>query len=253
MGDEAGGGALVSGVLVADALSVRYGGLDALTGVSFTLTQGESVGLIGSNGSGKSTLVDVLSGIVIPHAGRVHLHGDDVTRLSAARRTRRGIARTFQRVASFRGLTVAEHRAVALAGAFRPRQILARSAEVLLREAGVDVDSAVPAEALPAAVRRLLDVARALWTGPEVLVLDEPFAGLDEAQSAALLRCLHACRDHDLTLLLVEHRFTELFAVADRLLVLGSGRLIADGVPDEVVERDDVVRSYQGFVIPAGP
>lgn len=238
---------------MADSVSVRYGGLDALAGVSFTLTQGESVGLIGSNGSGKSTLVDVLSGIVVPHAGRVHLHGDDVTRLGAARRARRGIARTFQRVASFRGLTVAEHRAVALTGAFRPRQILLRSGEALLREVGVDVDSAVPAEALPAAMRRLLDVARALWTGPAVLVLDEPFAGLDEAQSAALLRCLHACRDHALTLLLVEHRFAELFAVAERLLVLDHGRLIADGVPDEVVERDEVVRSYQGLSIAAAP
>jgi branched-chain amino acid transport system ATP-binding protein len=86
-----------------------------------------------------------------------------------------------------------------------------------------------------------------------VLVLDEPFAGLDEAQSAALLRCLHACRDHALTLLLVEHRFTELFAVAERLLVLDSGRLIADGVPDKVVERDEVVRSYQGLALPTAP
>ncbi|HEU0012094.1 MAG TPA: ATP-binding cassette domain-containing protein, partial [Longimicrobium sp.] len=170
----------------------------------------------------------------------------ELTRLDPARRTRRGIVRTFQRVAGFRGLTVAEHRAVARAGAFRPRRDLDAAGQALLADAGVDAAAAAPVDALPAAERRLVDMARALWTGPEVLLLDEPFAGLDEAQSAALLRCLHACRRAGLALLVVEHRLHELVSIAERLLVLDGGRLIADGGPGDVLEREEVVRSYQG-------
>jgi branched-chain amino acid transport system ATP-binding protein len=236
----------VSDPLAVKGVEVRYGGVAALAGATFALRPGQAVGLIGPNGSGKSTLVDVLSGFRAPDAGSVHLHGRDVTRWGAGRRTRAGLARTFQRVAAFSGLTVAEHRAVAVGSVARPHREAARRAEGLLRAVRIDAAAPTPADALPAAERRLLDVARALWTEPGVLVLDEPFAGLDEAQAAALVACLQGCRDAGIALVLVEHRLAELFGVIDRLLVLDGGRLIADGPPREVIARDEVVRSYQG-------
>jgi branched-chain amino acid transport system ATP-binding protein len=228
-------------------VSRSFAGVQALSEVTLELHRHEVVGLIGPNGAGKSTLVNVLSGFDTPSAGRVELDGSDVTRWSPHRRGRAGIARTFQHSRSFGGLTVRENVEVAALGVGeRPRAARARADE-LLGLLALDRFAEAPAATLAHGDERRLGVARALATEPAFVLLDEPAAGLPEAEVPEFAAVVRAVRDeHDAGVLLIDHNMALVMEVCDRIQVLDQGRTLAAGAPAEVRANLDVAAAYLG-------
>jgi branched-chain amino acid transport system ATP-binding protein len=228
-------------------VSRSFAGVQALSEVTLELHRHEVVGLIGPNGAGKSTLVNVLSGFDTPSAGRVELDGTDVTRWSPHRRGRAGIARTFQHSRSFGGLTVRENVEVAALGVGeRPRAARARADE-LLGLLALDRFAEAPAATLAHGDERRLGVARALATEPAFVLLDEPAAGLPEAEVPEFAAVVRAVRDeHDAGVLLIDHNMALVMEVCDRIQVLDQGRTLAAGAPAEVRANLDVAAAYLG-------
>ena len=235
------------GALRAASVSRAYEGVRALRDVTFELNRHEVVGLIGPNGAGKSTLVNVLTGFDFPDEGAVELAGQDITRWSAHRRGRHGLARTFQHSRSFRGLSVRENVEVAAMGAGAgPRAARQRAAE-LLERLQLAPHSHVPAGSLPQGDERRLGVARALATEPEFVLLDEPAAGLPEAEVgdfADVIRSVVA--EHDAGVLLIDHNMALVMGVCDRIQVLDHGATLAEGSPHEIRANLDVAAAYLG-------
>ncbi|PWJ04171.1 ABC transporter [Streptomyces sp. NWU49] len=221
-----------SPVLTARALYARYGGFTALGGVDLELPAGRVTAVVGPNGAGKSTLFHCLAGTVRPARGSVRFGARDITRMPAHSRTRLGIARTFQRLAVFPTLTVAENVRV---GAEQGRVRDAGAVERTLRLLGLDGPvRALPAAGLPTGTLRRVELARALAAGPRVLLLDEPAAGLDTAEVAALARILGALAADGMALLVVEHDLDLVAGVADVVHVMAAGRIVASGPPGRV-------------------
>jgi branched-chain amino acid transport system ATP-binding protein len=249
--------------LAIESVSVRFGGIRALTDVSFSLDYGEVVGLIGPNGAGKTTLFDAISGVRVPDEGRVLLGGRDVTRASAVTRARWGLRRTFQRVQTFGWLSVEDNVLAAtewegggggiLADlvAFptrrnRERERRARVDEILV-QCGLDAVRHEPAGSLPIGLARMVEVARALVARPKVLMLDEPTSGLDEPEMARLGERIQAVRaSGECAVLLVEHDVGFVMGHSDRIVVLDLGRVLAMGSPDEIQTNAAVRAAYLG-------
>ena len=233
--------------LRASSVSRSFDGVQALRGVSLELGRGEIVGLIGPNGAGKSTLVNVLSGFDHPDAGEVELEGQVITRWSPHRRGRRGLARTFQHSRGFRGLSVRENVEVSALGAGAAPREAARRADELLGRLGLDRYAGAPASALAHGDERRLGVARALAMEPRFVLLDEPAAGLPEAEVpdfAALVRSIAA--DHDAGVLLIDHNMALIMGTCDRIQVLDQGAVLAEGAPAEIRANLDVAAAYLG-------
>jgi branched-chain amino acid transport system ATP-binding protein len=233
--------------LRASSVSRAFDGVQALRGVTLTLARGEVVGLIGPNGAGKSTLVNVLSGFDRPDDGAVELAGQDVTRWSPHRRGRRGLARTFQHAHAFRDLTVRENVEVSALGVGAAPREAERRADALLERLGLDRYAEAPAAALAHGDERRLGVARALATEPAFVLLDEPAAGLPEAEVpdfAALVRSISA--DHGAGVLLIDHNMALIMETCDRIQVLDQGTMLAEGTPAEIRANLDVVAAYLG-------
>ena len=240
-------------VLEAEKLSVSFGAVRALTGLDLTVGAGELVGLIGPNGAGKTTALDALSGFVSA-SGTIRLQGRDISRSSPSERARTGLARTWQTVDLFEGMTIRENlQVVAEQGG------LWRMFSDLVRRRGTDrrVDAALAtlgieqlAERFPENLsngeRKLAGVARALAGSPTVLMLDEPAAGLDSTESLALGATLRQLVDGGLSMLLVEHDMGMVLGICDRIYVLDSGRLIAQGTPAQIQRDPAVLASYLG-------
>jgi branched-chain amino acid transport system ATP-binding protein len=228
-------------------VSRSFEGIHALREVTLDLGRSEVVGLIGPNGAGKSTLVNVLSGFDRPTAGTVELEGRDVTAWSPSRRGRQGLARTFQHGHAFRALSVRENVEVAALGVgARPREARRRAAE-LLQLLSLEQSSETSAAALPQGDERRLGVARALATNPKFVLLDEPAAGLPEAEVADFANAVRSVRDdHDAGVLLIDHNMALIMAVCDRIRVLDQGRTLAEGTPDEIRANLDVAAAYLG-------
>jgi len=226
-------------------VSRSFSGVRALDDVSLELHRHEVVGLIGPNGAGKSTLVNVLTGFDLPTAGTVELEEQDVTGWSPHRRARAGIARTFQHNRSFRGLTVRENIEVAALGAgSRPTEARAL-AQGLLSVLGLDGDAL--AGELSHGDERLLGVARAVATQPAFVLLDEPAAGLSEAEVPAFAGVVLSIRDeYDAGVLLIDHNMALVMEVCDRIHVLDQGRTLAEGPPAEIRRNLDVTSAYLG-------
>jgi branched-chain amino acid transport system ATP-binding protein len=250
-------------VLVGTGLSVRFGGIAALTDVTLEVAPRAVTGLVGPNGAGKSTAFAALSGLLRPNAGRVYLGGAEVTRASPQARARRGLARTFQQPELFLQLTVREH----LVLADRVRHARAR----LWRDV-IDVASLRPSsraenervdylldllsltgvrdryvDSLPLGLSRLVEIGRALASEPTVLLLDEPFSGLTDHESEALATALRVAVDtRGVGLLLVEHDVPMVLRLCERVFVLDFGRLIADGSPSEIRADAAVREAYLG-------
>ncbi|MEV5439104.1 branched-chain amino acid ABC transporter permease/ATP-binding protein [Streptomyces sp. NPDC052682] len=223
-----------SPVLTARGLRVRYGGFTALDGVDLLLPPGRVVAVVGPNGAGKSTLFHCLAGTLRPERGQVLLGGRDITRLPAHARTRLGIARTFQQLAVFPTLTVADNVRV---GAEQGRVGDPAAVERTLRLLGLDGPvRARPAAGLPTGTLRRVELARALAGGPRVLLLDEPAAGLDTAEVAALARVLKALAADGTALLVVEHDLDLVAGLADVAHVMTAGRIVASGPPGSVLD-----------------
>jgi branched-chain amino acid transport system ATP-binding protein len=233
--------------LRASSVSRSFEGVQALRDVTLDVARGEVVGLIGPNGAGKSTLVNVLSGFDRPDDGTVELAGQDVTRWSPHRRGRRGLARTFQHSHAFRSLSVRENVEVSALGVgASPREATWR-ADALLERLGLARYASAPAFSIAQGDERRLGVARALATEPRFVLLDEPAAGLPEAEVpdfAALVRSIAA--DHGAGVLLIDHNMTLIMETCDRIQVLDQGMTLAEGTPAEIRANLDVAAAYLG-------
>jgi branched-chain amino acid transport system ATP-binding protein len=235
------------GVFRAAAVSRAFEGVHALDGVTLELHAHEVVGLIGPNGAGKSTLVNVMTGFDYPTAGSVELEGRDITRWSPHRRGRVGLARTFQHSHSFRGLSVRENVEVAALGVGRgAREARLRAAEIL-GLLGLADQADAPAGTLAHGDERRLGVARALVTEPKFVLMDEPAAGLPEAEVPEFAAVVRAVRDeHQAGVLLIDHNMALIMEVCDRIHVLDQGVTLAEGTPDEIRANLDVAAAYLG-------
>ncbi|MCF1599617.1 ABC transporter ATP-binding protein, partial [Streptomyces muensis] len=215
-------------------LQAHYNGFTALNDVTVTVPPGRVTAIVGPNGAGKSTLFHCLAGTHHPTHGRIHLGPRDITHLPAHTRTRLGIARTFQQLAVFPSLTVAENVQV---GAEQGRTRDPAAAERSLRLLGLDGPvRALPAADLPTGTLRRVELARALAGDPRVLLLDEPAAGLDTAEVTALARVLKALAADGMALLVVEHDLDLVADLADTVHVMAAGRIVASGPPDRVLD-----------------
>lgn len=229
--------------LSATALSWLAGKLVILQGFDLSLSPGTITGLIGPNGAGKSTAIDLLSGFRTPASGSVWLQGEEVTRMSADRRARLGLTRTFQESPTIPGFSVGEHVQLALEGGGRRRGSNLQAQEIL-DYLGLLPLAQTSASTLPIGKRRMLDLARALGISPSVLLLDEPFAGLEREDEHCLTRTLQDLKARGTAVLIVEHRLALLGDVAETVLVLVEGRPLAKGPLEEVLRDDRVQRAY---------
>ncbi|MCL6621817.1 MAG: ABC transporter ATP-binding protein [Syntrophobacterales bacterium] len=229
-------------------ITKRFGGLQALTDVSFGLKEGEILGLIGPNGAGKTTLFNVLNGVFPPNRGQVIFRGEDITGLPPYEVARRGIARAYQVVRPLNELTVREN---VMVGACYGREALplaqaARVADEVLATVGLAGRAEQLAGSLNVAQKKRLEMARALGSRPYLLLLDEVLAGLNPSEIAAMLDTIRAIREGGVTILMIEHVMQAVMSVSDRVIVLDYGQLIAEGSPEEVVNNPQVIEAYLG-------
>jgi branched-chain amino acid transport system ATP-binding protein len=230
-------------------VSVVFGGLTAVDAASFSVQSGAVTGLIGPNGAGKTTLFNVITGLQPPNRGRIQLDNHDITGKRPHRRARLGIARTFQRLEAFGSLTARENVLVALEIRRRwEKERFDTDAEAvrLLDKVGIAAVAERKVEMLPTGTARLVEVARALATNPNVLLLDEPSSGLDEAETDALGLLLHELAADGLAVLLVEHDMPLVMDTCKFINVLDFGRIIARGDPHEIQSDPAVQRAYLG-------
>lgn len=245
----------MTAVLSVHQVAKRFGGVQALAGVSLEMGPGEALGVIGPNGSGKTTLINVVTGFVRPDAGRVVYRGTDVTHLSVEARVRLGMVRSFQTPRPFYRLPAYRNVVIPLCSARAAERLgtgwgrREEAALDLLEEVGFERDAppvAKPAAELPHGYLKRLELARCLALDPQVLLLDELFSGMSPAESASLIPLLLRLRQEGRSLVLVEHRLAELFQVVDRVVVLDFGRKIAEGPPAEAMATEEVQRAYLG-------
>jgi len=239
-----------------DDIAVRFGGVRAVDGVTVSIAPGDFVGLIGPNGAGKTTLIRIVAGAVKPDRGRVVLAGNEVTGKSTAFRIRSGLALTHQIVRPFRDMTVLDN--VVLAAGYRRtsnplrallhverRRESERAAEILVR-VGLGGTERKLARSLPLGQMKRLEVARALAVDPQIVLFDEPLAGLNHAEAAKQVDTIAAVHAHGITVVLVEHNLEEVMRSCRRLIVLNDGRLIGDGAPEAVMADPAVREAYVG-------
>jgi branched-chain amino acid transport system ATP-binding protein len=241
-------------LLETDDVSVRFGGVQALAGVSISAEAGVVTGLIGPNGAGKTTLFNVISGLQAPTHGRVRFDGRDVTDLPVHRRARLGLARTFQRLEIFGSLSVSDNVRVAVEMRrrfSRQRVDAAGRTRELLELTGIADLADQRADTLSTGQARLTELARALASEPRLLLLDEPGSGLDSRESVDFGRLLGELAGRGLGVLMVEHDMDLVMRVCRRIHVLDFGKKIAEGTPDEVRADPQVQAAYLGADEPA--
>jgi branched-chain amino acid transport system ATP-binding protein len=246
----------MTAALEIDSVSIKFGGVHAVAGVSCSIGRGEMVGLIGPNGAGKTTLLRIVAGVLTPDAGRIRIAGADVTRLATDRRVRKGLALTHQIVRPFRSMSVLEnvvlaaghrltaHPFVALAR-YRRQTEEARS-RAILATVGLGEAEQKEVGALPLGQLKRLEMARALAVDPILLLLDEPLAGLNQREASQQADVITAINASGITTVLIEHNLTEILRVSRRLIVLDQGRIIADGAPRAVIADARVREAYLG-------
>jgi branched-chain amino acid transport system permease protein len=232
-----------------NGLAKYFGGLKALDGVDLAVRRGTVHALIGPNGSGKTTFLNVTTGLYRPTAGRIRLAGRDITGLAPHVRNRLGLSRTFQNIRVFRGMSVLEN---VMIGAERPGNDLASAQAVVDRAlaaldfVGLRADAARPVGTLSYGHQRYVEIARGLAGSPDVLLLDEPAAGLNMTEKQELGALLRRLKGHGLTILIIDHDMNLVEQVADHITVLNFGRRIADGTPRTVLSHPDVIAAYLG-------
>ena len=237
----------MSATLAAIGIAKRFGALVVLEDIDFAMTSAEAIGVVGPNGAGKSTLMAILSGAHMPSKGRVAMDGTDVTPLSAPQRSRMGLIRTHQIPKPFLGLTVFENLMVGATHAGGLTGDAARDAALqALDAAGMTAQANRPAESLGLLDRKRLELARALATRPKILLLDEIGGGLTDAEAAELVAIIRSLHGQGIGIVWIEHIVHILLQVAERLICMNAGTIIADGEPRAVMSDPHVMRAYLG-------
>jgi len=238
-------------ILEVQGITVCFGGLVAVAGVDFHIDRGEVVGLIGPNGAGKTTLFNLISGAIAPSSGTTVFKGEDITRLKPSEICRRGIARTFQLVKLFSDMTVLEN--VMLSCLFRKPRVTkeeaAKESLELLDFVGLNGMESLPARELPIGGQKRLEVARALATHPDLLLLDEVMAGLNPAEVSEAIESIKQIREKGITIMLVEHVMQAIMDVSDRVIVLHNGEKLVEGIPCDITTNETVISVYLGGTI----
>jgi ABC-type branched-subunit amino acid transport system ATPase component len=233
-------------LLKVDRVSQRFGGLLAVDSASFEISAGSITALIGPNGAGKTTLFAIISGFQKPVQGHVRFDGQDTTGRAPHELARLGLARTFQIVQPFVGLTVRENIAVGAYLRHRKRGAALDAAESIAQRLALGRYIDQPAGTLTVGARKRLELARALATSPRLLLLDEVMAGLNPSEVRDLLPAIQAVRSQGTTILLIEHVMQAVMKLSDRIHVLAEGKIIASGTPESVVENEQVIEAYLG-------
>lgn len=236
-------------IIEGEGVTKYFGGLGAVRNVDFYVNQGEVVGLIGPNGAGKTTLFNLITGAFIPTSGVIRFKGENITGLKPYQISNRGIGRTFQPVRIFPTMSVFDN---VLLGALFGRSGNKSAAHArqetmrLLEFAGLAEKQMIPAEALTIGDQKLVEVARALATRPQMLLLDEVMAGLNPAEVAQAMELMRKIRNEGITVFWVEHVMKAVMGISDRIMVLHHGEKIAEGIPREVAKNRTVVEVYLG-------
>ena len=235
-------------ILQVQGVTKRFGGLQALTQVTFDLPEGQILGLIGPNGAGKTTLFNVIDGVYKPEEGRVIFRGKDVTGKKPYYLAKMGLARTHQIVRPLNELSVRENVMVGAcfghAGANLRKA--AKIADEVMDLLGLTPKANDLAGSLNVAQKKRLEMARALASQPVLLLLDEVLAGLNPSEIAKMVETVRAIRDRGITIIMIEHVMSAIMNLSDRILVLDFGKLIAEGTPDEIANNEKVIQAYLG-------
>lgn len=249
-------------VLSCEGVELSFGGLKALKGITFSVQPGEILGLVGPNGSGKTTTVNVSTGFYRPNAGRVRLFGEDITGTNPDRIARRGVARTFQNLALFKGMSVLDNILIGRHIHMRPSALgtlfywwWAQREELAQRRIVEDVIEFMqlqdirdePVEVIPLGLQKRVELARALVSEPKLLILDEPMAGMNQEEKEYIARfILDAREERGVTILIIEHHMDVVTAICDRAIVLCNGEIIAQGEPRDAIAEPAVIKAYLG-------